>query len=489
MKILIYGIDGGDLEIMKAFNMPFLHQFLEDNINVNLTVDLYNRGWVEILTGKYGKDTRGFYMSPSLDGSHRCTTNFSMKELDDNPEIIPLWKLAEQKGVKYCIMNVPTTTPVPLTNNGIVVGSAGGGLNKISGIPDILVSDENTRKFLEDKNYIVDIRIPNDEVKTTDELFSNLKNMEDIRTDCFIELCKDEAIEFGFLANRGTTIVEYLARSEIESYANMNKNKESMFSNGEKRWIFDHLEQHFISLDNNIKRLFEELRPDHFIITADHNMVPHKYRANANKFLIEKKWMVKKRRSVLLKTFKHLAHRIISGKSIGKITTKLSPSIRDSLNIYDWKKTVAFGSTFVSGIFINDAERFGGPLKKKKDIDSLIDEICKTFNEREDAIKMGISAKPYRSINEGAKFSKNLPDIIFSGSEGVYFDLTCEGVFEKNRHYGSIPKNIAEVTTNPFTGDKGLNPICLMTKDTEKLVKSDDNKDLTLIYNLVDRIL
>ena len=50
-----------------------------------------------------------------------------MKELDNDSDIVPLWKLAEQKGVRYCIMNVPTTTPVPEVKNGIVVGSLGGG--------------------------------------------------------------------------------------------------------------------------------------------------------------------------------------------------------------------------------------------------------------------------------------------------------------------------------------------------------------------------
>ena len=69
MKMLIVGIDGGDLEIMKHFDMPFVHKFLEENTNIELEEDLFNRGWAEILTGKEGADTRAFYMSPILDGS------------------------------------------------------------------------------------------------------------------------------------------------------------------------------------------------------------------------------------------------------------------------------------------------------------------------------------------------------------------------------------------------------------------------------------
>ena len=134
MKLLIIGIDGGDLEIMKSFKMPFMHEYIRSNHSLTLTEDLFNRGWVEILTGEEGKNTGGFYMSPVLDGSHRFSTSFSMKQLENKPGITPLWKLAEKKGANYCIMNVPTTTPVPKTTNGIVIGSAGGGLNKIEGI-------------------------------------------------------------------------------------------------------------------------------------------------------------------------------------------------------------------------------------------------------------------------------------------------------------------------------------------------------------------
>ena len=489
MKMLIYGIDGGDLEIMKTFDMPFVHQFLEENENVDLTVDLYNRGWVEILTGKEGKHTRGFYKSPVLDGSHRCATKFSMKELEGDSEIVPLWKLAEQKGHKYCIMNVPTTTPVPKTTNGIVIGSAGGGLNKIEGIPEILVSDEKTRKYLEDQGYIVDIRIPNEDIEETEELFRQLKKMEDVRTDCFVDICKEEEVEFGFLANRGTTIAEYLARSEIESYAALKEMSEFMPAGGEKSWVHEHLEEHFLALDNNIRKLYEELKPDHFIITADHNMVPHKYRANIDCFLRENGWLVEKSSSSLLKTVKRVAHKFVPGKSIGKMTSKLPPTMRDSLKTYDWRKSVAFGSTFVSGIFINDNDRFSGPVKKSKEIDRWIDLICAEFNTQDDAKKMGIIAYAYRKQHEGAKFSRNLPDICFSGAEGVFFDAGCPELFQKNKHYGPIPKKVENIVTNPFTGDKGMNPICLMTGSTSSLVEPNDKLDLTLVYKLVDRVL
>lgn len=489
MKMLIYGIDGGDLEIMKTFDMPFVHQFLKDNVNVDLTVDLYNRGWVEILTGKEGKDTRGFYMAPVLDGSHRCATKFSMKELENDPDVIPLWKLAEQKGVKYCIMNVPTTTPVPKTKNGIVVGSGGGGLNKISGIPEILVSDQKTRKFLEERNYIVDIRIPNEDIEDTEELFRKLIKMEDIRTDCFVELCKEEEIEFGFLANRGTTIAQYLARSEIESYASLKEMGEFIPTMGEKSWVQTHLEEHFSALDNNIRDLYEELKPDHFIITADHNIVPHKHRGNVNVFLQQQGFLRKKSSSPFLKGLKKFVRKFIKGESIGKVTSKLNPTVRESLKLYDWKHSYAFGHDFVSGVFINDSERFDGPVKDEQEIDKMVSLICEKLNADKQMVELEVRAVPYRKRLKTAKYEKYLPDIIFEGSEGIFFDDGGSTLFRRNKNYGSVPRELGLVTHAAHSGDKGVNPICLMDSALAGLVSEFDAKNLTLVYNLTERVL
>ena len=157
------------------------------------------------------------------------------------------------------------------------------GLNKISGIPEILVSDEKTRKFLEEKNYIVDIRIPNDEIEDTDEHIQTVKrNGRCSYRFVLLNSATRRRLSLAFLPMWEPGFVEYMARSEIQSYAALKENSEFMPSGGEKSWVHEHLEEHFTALDNNIRKLYEELNPDHFIITADHNIVPGKHRANAN---------------------------------------------------------------------------------------------------------------------------------------------------------------------------------------------------------------
>jgi predicted AlkP superfamily phosphohydrolase/phosphomutase len=485
VKVLIYGLDGGDVEIMKIFSdkMPFFKEFLEKNVNIKLTEDLFNRGWAEILTGKEGKNMRGFYMAPLLDGTHQFATSFKMADIKDNKNIIPIWELAEQKNASYCIMNVPTTTPAPKVVNGIVVGSAGGGLNKIEGIPSVLVSDEDTLQFLKKRNYIVDIRIPNTEIKETETLFYKLSEKEQSHTNCFIELCRKKKPDFGFLVNRGNCIVEYLSRSEIENYQ-MLKEKGELGS--KKNWGHEHLENHFAELDVFFKRLYEELQPEHFIITADHNIVPSKTWANVHPFLIENGWLILKNNKNLIKNFS----KKLLGPFYKKATKRLSSQLKEKIGgSYDWRKSVAFGSTFISGIYINDNARFGGPVKGNKDIISLVKEICDRFNSVPEKKRAGMMAVPYRSKNLDGQYSDWLPDIKIEKSEGIYFHTDGPALVYPNKNYGPIPKDLRKVTYNPFTGDKGANPICLMTNNTANLVRDNDAKNLTLVYKLVNRIL
>lgn len=484
MKLLIYGLDGGDLEIMNIFKdqMPFFQNFLNENENIELSEDLINRGWVEILTGKYGSDTRGFYMAPKLDGTRQCSTSFNMKAVEGDENIIPLWELAERRKIPYFIMNVPTTTPVPETTYGIVVGSAGGGLNKIEGIPEILVSDTDTRKFLEENDYIVDVRIPNDEIQTTEELFEQVSEKELKRTKCFIELSKKNNIEFGFLVNRGNTIVQYLCRSVIEDY------KESL-REGKKcdSWVVPYLERHFKELDLQIESLFKELSPEHFILTADHNIVPSKYWANANIFLKENGFLKAKKGSKGIDLLKKFAKKML-GSRLKQVSKSIKPEFKNTFSEYDWNSSVAFGHTYIPGIFINDKKRFNGPVKVE-DINKVVDQICSVFNNIPKDERMAMTAIPYRSQQNKGKFWEFLPDIKFQGSEGIFFHEKITQLIFENPNYGPIPKQLSKVTHAAFSGDKGANPVCVMTKKTKEYISEKQKKDLTLIYKLVNKIL
>ncbi len=480
MKLLVYGIDGGDLEIFKIFKhkMPFLFSFIEKNTSIVLEEDLINRGWVEILTGKKGDETRGFYMAPLLDGTHKFSTNFKMSFLDHDQDIVPMWDILENRNIPYCIMNVPTTTPVPKVKNGIMVGSAGGGLNKVEGIPDELISDKKLKKYLDEKKYIVDIRIPNEDIKSTEELYNKLEEKESKRVECFIDLCRMNSSEFGFLVNRGNTIVKYLSLYEIIEYS---KNKNS------NNWVFPFLENHFSSLDKHLKKLFDDLKPEYFIITADHGMLPSKNWANVNVFLEEFKFLKLRKSGSQVDKIKKVAKRLL-GKKFKEAKNKLSKNLIDSLGNYDWSKSVAFGSTYIPGIYIND-ERFMGRKYSTSEYDHLINDICQKFNQIPSNDRLNMNAVPYRQNHLGQKHSDCLPDIKIEGSEGVFFSEKLKTLIRENENYGPIPKDLSKVNHAAFTGDKGPNPIFVCSKNVVDYMEDDDSKDLTVIYNLINRIL
>ena len=311
MKMLIVGIDGGDLEIMKHFDMPFVHKFLEENTNIELEEDLFNRGWAEILTGKEGADTRAFYMSPILDGSHRFSTKFSMQELEKDHDVVPLWELLEMQGINYCMMNIPTTSPVYKTDKGVIVGGGGGGINSTDGIPDTMVSSKEVKDYLESKNYLTDIRRGSTDFEKTADFFSSLNMMQANQTECFIDLCKKNKTDFGFFTTRSSTEIQYLARSEIDSHMAINQMAELMPGSNEKSIIHADLEQHYLELDQHLEKLYCELNPEHFVITSDHNVVSCKFYGNTNAFLLHEGYLVKKTTAGFIKHTKHIVKNLL----------------------------------------------------------------------------------------------------------------------------------------------------------------------------------
>ena len=100
-----------------------------------------------------------------------------------------------------------------------------------------------------------------------------------------------------------------------------------------------------------------------------------------------------------------------------------------------------------------------------------------------------MTAVSYRALHSDGKFCDSLPDIVFEGSEGIFFDETGEKFVWPNRNYGSVPKELSKVKHAAFTGDKGENPICLISKQTEMFVHESDRRNLTLVYKIADRIL
>lgn len=274
MKQLIIGIDGGDEEILGYFQMPFYESLITKSKRLHLVEDCWSRGWAEMYTGMHARETKAFYELPNLDGTLKFNRRYSWKTSLENPKCKMLWDVLESQGVNSLFMNIPTTFPCPEMKHGCFVAGAGGGLNNVSEIPDGLCSDPSIKEDLNLAGYIVDLRYKTSGIKDLDELFEKLNQMMMKRAECFVTLCKKKKTEFGFLVFRATTIVQYVARSEIEELANLFKEYGNDYKPVKK--IHKLLIGHFRLLDDALKHIFTELSPEKYIVTADHGCVPFK---------------------------------------------------------------------------------------------------------------------------------------------------------------------------------------------------------------------
>ena len=280
MKQLILGIDGGTKSIFEKMDMPFLHSLFRDNPTPPMEIDLLSRGWAEQLTGKYARDTKAFYRFPLLNGTHDTILKYSLDTMLSHDDVTPIWEIPQKSGAKVGVMNIPTTFPAPQVN-GFFVSGAGGGVNKVDGVPEQMCYPPSIAKELEQAGYVVDLRPGTAGITQVKELFRQLTTMLQNRCDAFLKLNQHHKPDFAFLAFRVATVIQYLAMSELEAIWKCNFKNEN---ESDPIWQ-DGIHQLYRHMDDCFERIFQETNPEHWMFTADHSIVPYYYRCNANKFL------------------------------------------------------------------------------------------------------------------------------------------------------------------------------------------------------------
>lgn len=481
MKQLIIGIDGGDQDIFSQVPMPYLQRLFKDSYTLKLTEDLLSRGWAEILSGKQARDTKAFYMRPKLNGTHDFTFSFSLKDLLSNPEVVPIWEIPTRYNKKVGMMNVPTTFPAQPVE-GFFVSGAGGGFNKVEGIPEDLCYPKSLAKELEKLGYVIDIRLGTAGIKDIQQLFDKVNEMQEKQVEAFIRLCKQKQPDFGFIATRATTVIQYLAMSELQSYLAYRRGEITEQEAIRHSIWFKNFEKHYALLDNLLKRLIEELNPEHFILTSDHGAVPYKYQVNFNNFLQgygyqSKKLLIRPSLKSLINSFRSFRSLVnfIRGKKVFK-------------PVYEkqWGETKAFTSWYGNRIFINDSRRFCGPVKEDE-IDQVVAQICDDFNQNQEAKKYQMEAKPYRKLYPDAKYNDYLPDIKIHCPTTIFAIRDEAHFIRQNKNYAPLP-NLNRVQGGMHSGQKGEHPLFCCDHRTANMIQDQDAKDLTLVYKLTERI-
>ena len=282
MKFLALGIDGADLRILRKFNLPFIHKLINKGSYLKLEEDILSRGWAEFYTGMHSRDTKAFYDYPLLSNNYLTSQAFGVEMLPEN--IIPIWKLISGRDYKVGIMNVPTTMPAQKLNGFMVAGS-GGGLNKLRSPQESLCYPEEILNLIQDKSYIVDLRLTTSGIKSISQFFSQFMTMAKKRTDVFIELCKKYRPDFSFLAYRAIAIIQYLGISELEYLFQSKYLPKGNPKNPDSIHFRNYLLEFYSFFDNLIEDIFDQLQPKNFLIFSDHGMVPYLYNLNCNTFL------------------------------------------------------------------------------------------------------------------------------------------------------------------------------------------------------------
>lgn len=471
MKELIIGIDGGSQEIFSKMPMPYLNNLFDEFDALFLTEDLINRGWAEILSGEYAYNTKAFYVHPKLDGTHDFILKYNLELLLKNPDVIPIWDLAQHKGAKIGIMNVPTTFPAQKVD-GFFVSGAGGGVNKVEGIPEKLCHPKSLAKRLEDWGYVIDLRMGTTNTRDIQLLFDRLNLMLEKRVDAFLELCSEHRPDFGFIAIRATTVVQYLAMSELEYYFSYKAGQMSEKEYAKHEIWLNNFEKHYQILDEQIKRLIEVLQPEHCILTSDHSIVPYRYQSNPNALL--EKLGYQKKKLKFFDTAKQLLNSVFFGKTFRQMFEM------------DWDRTKAFSDWYSPGIYINDQERFNGPVLTDA-IDSVVDDLCSDFNADKEAQKYEIVARPYRRLFSNARYKDFLPDIKLHWSDSIFIPGKHGNFIRPNEDWAPL-SDLSTVKGGMHSGQKGRHPLFCCDSKTASLISQDDSLDLTLVYKLTERI-
>ena len=480
MKLLVIGIDGADERIISAL-IPNQFKTLKDSMyNKVLTEDLWSRGWAHIFTGKKACDTGAAYTKPLLDGTYDFTQNFGLKDLEENDDVTPIWKLVNNSGGSVGIMNVPGTSPAPNVN-GFFISGAGAGLGKIKGIPEHLCSPRSIKPLLDSYGYILDTRFVASGIRDKELLFYRLSKMICKREESYLKLCKKYKPDFGFIVFSATTRAQYLTMSEIENGIN-SRNKSNHNNNASDYSYWSYNKKLFDTLFNSMVSIINKLSPNNLIITADHGAVPYRYSANVDPFLTDKGLLKINTNSTFIRDI----IKPMIPSNIKAYISKFSGIKRSGiLTKFNSKRTLAFGNRHIPGIYIND-ERFNGPVRGIEKRTALITEICSAFNKNPIAIKFNMESVPYRQEYQDRRHEMILPDIWINKPDDIFFEGKGDFV-QQNPDYGPIG-DLDSIEKDMFTGIKGRHPLFICNKELESRINNDDHNDLRLVYQLIDRI-
>ncbi|WP_223477185.1 alkaline phosphatase family protein [Oricola indica] len=482
MKQLVVGIDGGTAAIFDAFDMPFWQSLRNADVTFDVTEDLNQRGWARMLSGQDASENGGLYMRPNFDGSRTFDFSFNYEMMSAAAKFRPIWRLAEDAGDRVGMMNVPTTSPAQAVP-GFYVAGGGGGIFQ-GGLPDGAVYPKALVSEIEQAGYIFDTRPGAQDFSSVRDLTQHIEEMMKARTSTFVKLAKSQEIDFGFLAYRATTVLLFLGMSEV-AHAMRVPRGDTRRQSWSEGWLAI-IESHLRTLDDCLAKLFDELQPKHHIVTSDHSIVPWTHNVDFNGFLTEA----------------GLAEFGVSGTTLAKSAAKLvlRPRFRAEMadvplrQVFRATATAgrntknqprAFSGTYVYGIYVNDRDRFGGPVSGDA-LGAETDGIIDSFNWIAQQRQIPMQAVRYRSTFGDAPQARILPDVSILQSGHAFPSILGSHWYGRNHNFG--PVTTLTGAGGMHSGQKGTKPILMADTSLAALKSENDPMDLRLVYRLTAKL-
>lgn len=479
MKVLMIGMDGVKAETFERGWTPFIKSLIDQGHSIDLNEDLISRGWSEIILGRHAISTGALYEGPLVDGSLTWTDKFKLADVSGLGESIkPIWQVLNERGYRVGVMNVPTTFPAPEVDGFFVSGGGGGGPVSQDAVPE-QCHPEGLASWLKGSGYIVDERLPSllgeQGLYQPDQFFDRLDLMNQKRTQTFVELAVEHSIDFGFVVYKSSPVTtETLLLPELEKW--------EKGLPGVNEEFISSASDFYRKLDGHIQSLIEAFPESKVILVSDHSMASRRYAVNANAFLVESGFQTRSSgKQGLFRAIKSVKHLIPEPL---KKRLKARPQIKSayaSMITFDARTTRAFSQSFSSGahgIYINDRERFGGPIDPAE-IESLVDEIVSRFNKHPESKRYGFRAeRTFATSNSVA--ARKFPDIVLNLPDG-FQTSSLFPEFIRETSLPSKPFDLRDTKKDPRTVGKAHKPLAVSVHENWKL-DGCVGDDLTLIY-------
>lgn len=405
-KLIIIGIDSGDLNLIEKFlpQLPTFQKILNNGIygKLKTTVPpLTPCAWSSFMTGK-NPGKHGIYDFAYLSNDKKLELFDSTKRTDND-----IWQILSAQGYKCIVFNVPMTYPAYPIDGKMITDFTTPTLESNFTYP-ISLKHELLEKF---PNYKI-----SEESKFTDhitdqrEFLNEIHELLDLRAEVFDWLLTNNEWHIAMVVFGANDHINHWYRKYMGQ-------GDSEFKNA--------LLKGYQRTDEKIKQIIEKNPGANFMLMSDHGTNIYHKDVNLNQWLLKNKYIyLKKGRGGMLKNglqkiglspakLIKLALNLRLWKVINKLGIKDSLVKHTSITFedVDWEKTKAYSFGYYGPIYIVDQ------TNREKILKELEDKLLKIKALDGDKLISDIWTK--NELYHGKNESK-MPDLIFAMQNFTY---------------------------------------------------------------------